>query len=128
MGIANLTFKEEITIVTEECCNCGVTFGLPKSLQRKLIDNKKTFYCPNGHPQSYTGTSFNKEEYENKLREAQNRIANISFEKVQLESQLNKTKHDLKRLKNGICPCCNRSFKGLHEHIKKQHPDFFATK
>ena len=28
------------------------------------------------------------------------------------------------RIANGVCPCCNRSFQNLHQHMKKQHPDY----
>ena len=47
---------EQITIVyvNEECCNCGVIFGINSRLHRNLKETKRTFYCPNGHGQSYT--------------------------------------------------------------------------
>ena len=28
------------------------------------------------------------------------------------------------RVKNGVCPCCNRSFTSLWQHIKNEHPEF----
>lgn len=28
------------------------------------------------------------------------------------------------RIRNGVCPCCNRSFKDVHRHMKSQHPEF----
>jgi hypothetical protein len=29
-----------------------------------------------------------------------------------------------KRVKNGVCPCCTRSFQNLKQHIATKHPDF----
>jgi hypothetical protein len=29
-----------------------------------------------------------------------------------------------KRVGNGACPCCKRTFSALARHIKTQHPDF----
>jgi len=37
------------------CPNCGVVFIITKSFNDRLIESKNTFFCPNGHPQSYKG-------------------------------------------------------------------------
>lgn len=37
-----------------ECCNCAVIFTVSVEFDNNLRESKKTFYCPNGHPQSYT--------------------------------------------------------------------------
>lgn len=125
MGLAQLTYEETVTMVTIKCCNCGVIFGMDKDFRQRFYDDPdKWFYCPNGHSQHYSGKKLDREAYEKKLREAENKIANITSENFQLGSQLRKKEHDLKRLKNGVCPCCNRSFKGLHAHIKNQHPEY----
>lgn len=29
-----------------------------------------------------------------------------------------------RRVANGVCPCCKRTFANLHEHMKQQHPTF----
>ena len=29
-----------------------------------------------------------------------------------------------KRVANGVCPCCNRTFKDLAAHMSTQHPDY----
>ena len=28
------------------------------------------------------------------------------------------------RVMNGVCPCCNRTFQNLREHMKSEHADF----
>jgi hypothetical protein len=37
-----------------ECCNCGVVFLVSERLHLSWRRTKQTFYCPNGHGQSYT--------------------------------------------------------------------------
>lgn len=32
-----------------------------------------------------------------------------------------------KRICNGVCPCCNRTFANLQRHMNSQHPKFGAT-
>lgn len=43
-----------------------------------------------------------------------------------LTAQRGATKRLSNRVKNGVCPCCTRSFHNLREHMKTQHPDFKA--
>ena len=59
------TFDLSIQFSTEVCCyeKCGMTFAVQTEWQKRRRANKKTFYCPNGHGQSYRG-----ETTERKLR------------------------------------------------------------
>ena len=34
-----------------------------------------------------------------------------------------KAEKQLKRVHNGVCPCCNRSFQNLQKHMKTKHPE-----
>jgi hypothetical protein len=45
-------FSQEF--VSIECCNCGVVFAVSTHLDKQWHKEKKIFYCPNGHGQSYT--------------------------------------------------------------------------
>jgi hypothetical protein len=117
-----------VTLVTEECCACGVTFGMPSDLRRQLLDNhSRSFYCPNGDRQHYTG----KTDAE-KLRDSQGRETHL---KDQLEAAVRETEatrvallRDRQRFANGVCPCCNRFFPNVNRHMTSQHPDYDVTK
>jgi hypothetical protein len=36
-----------------ECCECGLLFAIRKNVQAIWARDNKTFYCPNGHSQSW---------------------------------------------------------------------------
>lgn len=129
------TITETTTLVTEECCTCGVLFAITKDLydrcQRESgVGTGRAFYCPNGHQQWYVGKSD-----EQKLREAQAELRaerdNAAFwksEEAKRKRELAKAKREATALKKrtaaGVCPCCNRSFVQLARHMKGQHPDY----
>ena len=77
-----------------ECCNCHVQFYMTHEHQRSLIASKETFYCPNGHPQSYTGKSDSK-----KISELKQKINVCSIRKNELLSELETKEKSIKAYK-----------------------------
>ena len=104
---------------SETCISCGVVFWMPSSLRINLKRSHNTFYCPNGHAQLYS----TKSDVE-KAREAETvqrkRAARLQEELWKAEKSLKRLKT---RAKNGVCPCCNRTFKQLAAHMKRKHPE-----
>lgn len=130
MITANLKYTETVTMITEICCNCGVAFGIPSDLQRVLrADPNKYFYCPNGHSQHYSKSTADKlreqiesekNDHKRQMEQLQNKFLDEMNNRLKLEKQL-------KRIHKGVCPCCNRSFQNLKQHIETKHPEL-ATK
>jgi hypothetical protein len=130
------SFMKTITLETEICCNCGIPFAMPSDFRSVCLnDPLKFFYCPNGHRQHY------EKSRESRLREeaeAQLRAKNLELEKAErqlwTETQerqrqeriAKKGARDLKRLHNGVCSCCKRTFSNLAEHIKTEHPELIG--
>ena len=54
----NISITQEFKVV--ECCNCHIPFAITIKHNNELLQSKETFYCPNGHPQSYVGESYQK--------------------------------------------------------------------
>lgn len=55
------------------------------------------------------------------IRTEQRRLESERRAHAATKGQLTKTK---KRIANGVCPCCNRSFANLERHMAGQHPDY----
>lgn len=125
MGHA-LQITEPAVFEREDCCNCGVAFFVPQDLQRRAKATGRSFYCPNGHGQHYTKSEADK--LRAKLQE-QTRIATQQAERARIAEVANaslRTENGnlKKRIKNGVCPCCTRSFQNLKRHIATKHPEY----
>lgn len=128
MSSRGITISANLDLVTEECINCGVLFAFPGYLRKRLIETRRTFYCPSGHQMSFTG----KNTTEQQLREAEAREVHL---RDQLEASAREAEtvrvalvRDRHRFANGVCPCCNRYFPNVHGHMTTQHPDYDVTK
>lgn len=136
------TFVTEQRLVVETCCSCQMQFAMPSELKQRLLDGRtngksKTFYCPAGHPQWYVGESEadalrrerdrlkqdNAYEAERRKR-AQDEAEHQRARANGYKGALAKTK---KRVGNGTCPCCQRSFENLRRHMATKHPEFATT-
>lgn len=115
------------TFIAVECATCGCMFGVSKTLDEHRQSDHLDFYCPNGHRLAYQGKS--REEKLKKqlddtsaaLARSQSAFATLKREKAAVKGQLTKTK---KRVANGVCPCCNRTFQNLGRHMHGQHPEY----
>lgn len=121
-------------LVVEKCCNCGVAFGMDQATYDRRRNDHKSFYCPNGHGQYYSGKSEAeqlKDQLNDKQRELDykdSRINRLHDNLTTANNRLRAEKGAKTRLKNrvkhGVCPCCNRTFKQLAAHMKDQHPEY----
>jgi hypothetical protein len=114
-----------------ECPTCGVRFAMPLNMLRTLRETKGTFYCPNGHQQSFAESSTVRlrrelEQTQERLKQAEDLAVRRGRERDQLALTKAQTLGKLKALKqraaNGFCPCCKRSFMQLARHMRTKHP------
>lgn len=121
------------------CPECGVIFGIPEELMKKLREKGTTFYCPNGHKLHF-GDSEN-----DRLRRERDRLKQQMAEKDDaierrdrwLEDQRKDIEHEKrrhaatkgnltkakKRANAGVCPHCTRTFANMATHIRHMHPE-----
>lgn len=124
------------TLVVEQCCNCSCWFAMPKDFRDRCLDVGGTFYCPHGHPQSFT-TPRNKalkdqverleKDYQRAkdyIQEKNNQIQQLGYSVRALKAAKTKI---INRVKNGVCPCCNRTFIDLQKHFKSKHPELLTA-
>lgn len=125
---AVLKFQQELE--TKTCGECGVTFAAPAYFWSERKQTGATWYCPNGHARIFGKTAAQelqeqlereREQHRQRLDFERNQTAAVKRELVTVKGQLTKTK---KRVANGVCPCCQRSFVQLKRHIATKHPDY----
>jgi hypothetical protein len=119
---------------------CGIVFAVDAQVRAVWKRDGTNFTCPNGHGQRYTETEAQKlkkqlEAAEVKLQSqiratefARNNAASERAAREQTERRLTARKgintRLRNRIKNGVCPCCHRTFKQLAAHMKTKHPKF----
>lgn len=114
------------TVETLDCATCGVVFGIDRRFIAQRRKDGRDFYCPNGH-----SLSFKESDADRLRRRVKSLEAQTTHERDQRQAaersaraykgQVTKIR---RRVGNGVCPCCNRSFADLHRHMAGQHPDF----
>jgi len=117
------------------CTSCGCLFGMPLGYLNNRRGDKAFFYCPNGHTMSYTESEADRLRRErDRLKQQQARLEeenaaallalDVARDRMQKAEKANKRLK--KRTSAGTCPCCNRTFGNMAEHMKHQHPEFVA--
>ncbi|QAZ38462.1 hypothetical protein C1M51_02945 [Methylibium sp. Pch-M] len=124
------TFVENQWMHTIICGKCGVLFAMSDAYITARRNDGKTFYCPNGDPRAYHETENDRLR---KQLERKNEILHsteLRAEKAEQNlSQVTRAHRKMReRVMNGVCPCCNRSFGNLREHMKSEHPDFGSAR
>jgi|HubBroStandDraft_2_1064218.scaffolds.fasta_scaffold82583_2 hypothetical protein len=124
--MGNVTIRGQQTLTCLSCWVCGIEFAMPHIIERKRAEDGKAFFCPNGDKISYGPSLLDRERSRLLRMEAQ-----LTHERDQREAaersaaayrgQVTKIK---RRVGNGVCPCCKRSFANLARHMEGQHPGF----
>ncbi len=117
---------------SEECCSCGVLFTMPAALVAQRRKDKASFYCPNGHAQSYTRSLSDqlREQLEAEkqkvlwAQQARDRAQEAEKKALAREAA---AKGAVTKMRNrvgcGMCPVCNRNFTALRRHMETKHPE-----
>jgi len=121
---AVLQFTQRVETIC--CCVCGVQFGMPESLMGKRRDDGQSFWCPNGHPQSFTDSRVDRLEKQLKCERERRERTKQALDKAcrSRDAYKGKYNHVKSHAGRGVCPCCRRSFTDLRRHMKTKHPDF----
>jgi NMD protein affecting ribosome stability and mRNA decay len=123
-----MTFSSEFYL--EYCCNCGIAFAMPTSFCNERRRDLKLFYCPNGHSQLYTKSTEQelKEEKEAMERSLQAQLNNANHRALVAEKAAKQAIKDKRRVErriaHGVCPCCNKTFADIANHMITEHKDF----
>jgi hypothetical protein len=129
----NITIEEEFRKL--QCSECAVTYYFPEKWCTNAANKHKAWQCPNGHGQAFRDSELDRTRRERDLLKQD--AARLEDEKRQawatataLRERADKAERATKRLRKrtsaGTCPCCNRTFGNMAEHMKHQHPEFVA--
>lgn len=132
------TYAAQTDLVVVVCPNseCSITHAIPERLRadaERAGNSKISWYCPNGHSATYIGMS-EEDKLRARLQRESDRAARLAAERDQLKASeraqraaatraRNQRDKERKRVGNGVCPCCNRTFKQLAAHMKAKHPE-----
>ena len=140
-----MTFNPTTQVFVEKAaspvkCWCGTEFIVGASLYSYWVDcdGKWSMCCPLGHTfipgRTSEAAKLRDELAREKHRTEQARAAvehlNRRVETVQRQAsaargQVTRIKN---RVKNGVCPACNRTFENLARHMASQHPHYCEEK
>jgi hypothetical protein len=134
--------KHVATLETVTCGCCGILHAIPQEIEQESRRNGRSWYCPNGHYIGYSDTEvkrlqaeLDKQKIQLSQKEAdarfwRDRNAALEEDKERAERSLAATKGVVtklrKRVGQGVCPCCNRTFSALARHMKTKHPGYHA--
>jgi hypothetical protein len=125
--MATLIYNRTLRLDVVACCACGIEYGIPEELNKQLLNktHTATTYCPNGHGWHYAGMSDAE-----RARRAEARATHADDQRRAAERQAAAYRGQVtklrKRVGNGVCPCCNRTFANLARHMTGQHPGWEA--
>lgn len=124
-------YVDGIEFVTEICCNCGMPWAMTADFRKRRLKDRADFYCPAGHQQHYVGKS-EEQKLRDELERKQRALESEQGRAIKLQSERDDIARAHKRMRdrvrNGVCPCCNRTFQNLLRHMQTEHPDFTEAK
>ena len=119
-----------VVLTALECHTCGAIYGLSENYEEDRRRDHKSWYCPNGHANYFPGESREErlkrqlDQTAQQLKHTQGELLVTKRQKAAAKGQLTKTR---RRVANGVCPCCSRSFANLGRHMAGQHPEYGAN-
>lgn len=124
---------EKMSVTTEltkiQCGNCGGVYAISERYRRNKEERGGSWTCPYCRcGWGYSQESSLLEKAERKAKQYSNWLAREKAEHDQTKMSLRAQKGAKTKLKNrisqGICPCCNKRFEDLKNHMLTEHPEF----
>jgi hypothetical protein len=123
--------------VVNQCGTCAVWHTIPEIVYNSCRREGGFWHCPNGHSRGWVKGA-DEIELENMRRERdrlKQQMAQKSDEAEEMRRRAvaaaieasdakTKVRRLTKRAAAGTCPCCQRTFSNMAQHMKRQHPAF----
>lgn len=117
------------------CGQCGEPFQISSDLEQVLRRSSQTFYCPHGHQRYFPQGETKEAKLQREVNRLKQNAAYLEDCRREANARADKERHRAngykghatrisKRVKAGLCICCNRTFQDLQRHMASKHPTF----
>lgn len=119
-----------INWVAYECWVCGVPFCISSTLRDAINRDNGVLFCPRGDRLGLGESDLSKlqKEKESSERGLQAQVNKATHARLVAERERDKAKKEKlaveRRIAHGICPCCNKTFADIANHMVTEHKDF----
>lgn len=116
-----------VELVRVNTCCCRVEMGIARDLYNDCKRYGRRFHCVKCGKSLYfkeSETNYLKKQVE-ALKKDVDREKGRRHVAEQQRNAARKSHQKMRaRVRNGVCPCCNRSFENLLRHMRTQHPGY----
>jgi hypothetical protein len=120
------------TLVAMQCGTCSIWHALPKMMYDTCIEEGGYWHCPIGHSRGYAEGRKDREAVRRERDLLRQQTARLEDELREAKAETDKAKTETLAVKRrataGICPCCNRTFVNVQQHMKTKHPNVTPLK
>lgn len=119
-----------------DCCECGIEFAMTAAFIHTRKTDQVSWFCPNGHKQFFPKGETAEQRQIRELKaqaESERQRANRAEEsrkwaetnakgaRISAGKALAAKRRLEQRVRCGVCPHCQRTFKQLAAHMKSKH-------
>lgn len=119
-----------VSLEVKECPVCGIAYAVPSAWIQKIRTGGGSWYCPAGHKIFFKENLAEKlqREKDDLERHMQAKINEANHARLVAEKGFAKAVRDKRkverRIAHGVCPCCNKTFADVSNHMITEHKDF----
>ena len=122
-------FTALVSLEQKSCGRCGGVFALNAEFLKHARDHRGGYFCP----YCQTWWSWSESEADRLRKQLEEKSRELTIAKSDAlrnahaaadeRAAKRKLEKKLRRVKAGVCPCCNRTFQNLARHMANKHPD-----
>lgn len=138
MGEVALVVPNPTTQLHVVRCKCGGVYAIAEHVRAYCEEHRTIWHCPycqTGWGFAYLGPQTKLEKERDaaleRARRLEEEVAHQRGRVTQRDRSIRAIRGHAtrvrKRIANGVCPCCRRSFENLARHMKGQHPGYAKT-
>ena len=132
-AVKSISFDVQLTAIN--CGVCGGTYAINERFREQCWTEGKSWTCPYckcgwGYSNDNENARLKKKVEELQANQARTlsrlneEVSRSNHLAIQLKGTKTRLTNVKKRVANGVCPCCNRTFVNLQRHMHTKHPDY----